>query len=562
MPEIAASIVTINWNSGEMTAEAIDSLLAQTIVDELEIVVVDNGSTDSSDRALEKKFGDRIILVRARSNLGYAGGSNAGAARATGRYVIFFNNDAVACAEWASQLVNAADNDDTLGMCTSRIMCYDDRSVIDNVGHNISGDGIGRSRGHLQPMSAEYKTAAETLLASGCAGLYRRDLFEQVGGFDEDFFAYCEDSDIGLAIRGLGYRCLYVPAAVTYHRQSATASIVSLRKIYWIERNRIWVVLKHFPASMVLASPFVTLSRLLASSRAGKKGDGMAGEVMAQHSSFALMRTCVKAWCAALLRLPRMMKKRRQMSRRRVLSGRQWSELLKRFAPARKEMSFGYYIPEMDTQQYKAKQHYQDESVAANYDDCRFKSLHGRIAHAAECGILRYILAKHFERGESVVDIPCGTGRLLETYCNGQFKVTGCDISEAMLDQAKKRFADNDNFQFQSGNAEALPFEDGAFEYLVSFRFVLHLPPGIRHNVLTEMIRVSRRKLAVNFYFNRPTPLLVLNRLLGRTDSLPPHRISETDLPAQFEGLNVRICEVRKIGWFDRNWALVILEKT
>ena len=184
MPEIAASIVTINWNSGEMTAEAIDSLLAQTIVDELEIVVVDNGSTDSSDSALEKKFGDRIILVRARSNLGYAGGSNAGAARATGRYVIFFNNDAVACAEWASQLVNAADNDDTLGMCTSRIMCYDDRSVIDNVGHNISGDGIGRSRGHLQPMSAEYKTAAETLLASGCAGLYRRDLFEQVGGFD------------------------------------------------------------------------------------------------------------------------------------------------------------------------------------------------------------------------------------------------------------------------------------------------------------------------------------------------------------------------------------------
>jgi len=215
----------------------------------------------------------------------------------------------------------------------------------------------------------------------------------------------------------------------------------------------------------------------------------------------------------------------------------------------------------MCAKQYKAKQHYQDESIAASYDDMRFRSWHGRIVHRAESRLLRYVLKEHFRDGKTILDIPCGTGRLLETYREGHFQVTGCDISEPMLGQAQQRFSRDDCFRFLSGNAEALPFADNVFDYLVSFRFVLHLPPEIRHKVLAEMIRVTRRGLAINFFFDHATPLLLLNRLLAREHSLPPHRIRESHLPAEVEGLGVRIREVRKLGWFDRNWALVVLEK-
>lgn len=211
---------------------------------------------------------------------------------------------------------------------------------------------------------------------------------------------------------------------------------------------------------------------------------------------------------------------------------------------------------------YRAKQHYQDSSVADDYDDFRFRSWRGRIVHRAELRVLSYALASYFEAGSSVLEIPCGTGRLLEAYRPGGFRVTGCDISEEMLEHARRRFAADEAFRFETASAEALPFEDQQFDYLVSFRFLLHLPPDVRRKVLAEMVRVTRHGLALNFYFNHPTPVLLLNRLLRRTASLPPHRIREDGLPAEFEGLGVRIREVRKLGWFDLNWALVILEKT
>lgn len=216
----------------------------------------------------------------------------------------------------------------------------------------------------------------------------------------------------------------------------------------------------------------------------------------------------------------------------------------------------------MSAEQYKAKQHYQDKAIADTYDDQRFRGWRGRIVHRAESTLLKHTLNNHFQPGGTVLDLPCGTGRLLDVYSEGGFIVTGCDISEKMLAHARRRFENDQHFRFQTANAEALPFEDNTFDYLVSFRFVLHLPRKIRRKVLAEMVRVTRQTLAVNFYFNYPTPVLLMNQLLRRIGSIPPHRIRESQLPAEFKGLGVHIRNITKLVWFDRNWALVILEKT
>ena len=211
---------------------------------------------------------------------------------------------------------------------------------------------------------------------------------------------------------------------------------------------------------------------------------------------------------------------------------------------------------------YRARLHYQDEAVADEYDGLRFRSWRGRIVHRAETRVLSHVIEDHFVSGSSVLDIPCGTGRLLHAYRTGGFHVTGCDISEPMLEHARQRFAGEERFRFEVANAECLPYDRNQFDYLVSYRFVLHLPPDIRRKVLTEMVRVTRRTLAVNFYFDHVTPASLLNRILQRTISLPPHRIRESQLSAEFAGLNLQIRETRKLGWFDKNWALVVLDKT
>jgi ubiquinone/menaquinone biosynthesis C-methylase UbiE len=215
----------------------------------------------------------------------------------------------------------------------------------------------------------------------------------------------------------------------------------------------------------------------------------------------------------------------------------------------------------MSIDQYQAKKHYQSTTVADDYDDYRFRGIRGRMVHKAEQRILNQTLANYFTPKSRVLDLPCGTGRLLEAYQPGGFQVVGCDISDAMLKHARTRFRGDPLFDFQLANAEELPFETNSFDYVVSFRFVLHLPKEVRPKVLSEMIRVAQHRLAINFYFDHPTPVLLLNKLLRRKASLPPNRIAERRLAEEFEGLDVDICGVHKLAWFDPNWAMVVLQK-
>jgi GT2 family glycosyltransferase len=322
------SVIVVNWNGLAYLPDCLGSLAVQSYP-AMEIVVVDNGSTDGSVEYLRGGHGSRVRLVESPANLGFAGGNNLGIRAAKGAYVALINNDAAADARWVEALVGAAESDSRVGMCASKIYVWDQPGILDGAGLLVSGDGIGRGRGRLEPDREEFARDEEALLPSGCAALYRRAMLDEIGLFDEDFFAYCEDTDLGLRARIAGWRCRYVPAAVVRHRYSGSTAPHSAFKAFQVERNRIWVVAKCFPPGMVAASVLYTLARYLLQLYAVLTGRGGAARIAERQSPAALAGILLRAWVAALSRLPEMLRRRRRLAPLRRISSRELAKLLR-----------------------------------------------------------------------------------------------------------------------------------------------------------------------------------------------------------------------------------------
>lgn len=305
-----ASVIVLNWNGEAWLAECVDSLLAQTYP-RVEVIVVDNASSDRSVGLLRDRYGEKIRVIVNETNLGFAAGNNVGIAASNGAYVLLINNDAVADAGWVAALVGEAEANDRVGMCASKILTYDDPDRIDSAGLLLSRDGLGRGRGRLQRDGGRFTRPDDVLVPSGCAALYRRSMLDRIGLFDDAFFMYCEDLDLGLRGRLAGWRCRFVPDAVVRHRYSASAGRYSLRKIFLVERNRVWVMAKSFPALALALSPVWTVGRLAWQAYAGWRGQGGAGRALEGGSAWAVAMTVARAYVAAARGLPAMLRKRR-----------------------------------------------------------------------------------------------------------------------------------------------------------------------------------------------------------------------------------------------------------
>jgi len=323
-----------------MVIETLESVFAQTLIHKLEIIIVDNASDDGSINTIEVKFGCFVIIVYSKINLGFTGGNNLGFKCASGKYLLLLNNDAVVEPTWAEELLRPMELASDVGMCTSKILCYQDKKIIDNVGHKIYVDGLNRSRGHLEIDNGQYDQTEEVLFASGCAAAYRYDAVMVSGGFHEAFFAYGDDADLGLKLRLVGFRCLYIPTAKVYHRQSASTGPFSLQKLLWIERNRVWVMLRFLPVRWIIVSPIYTFLRLFLSWLAGLNRTGVAGRLTKHHSTLSIGFVLLKAWLAAVWQIPKMMKERHSLMANRKVTPKEWHATLNRFRASIYEMSF------------------------------------------------------------------------------------------------------------------------------------------------------------------------------------------------------------------------------
>jgi ubiquinone/menaquinone biosynthesis C-methylase UbiE len=216
----------------------------------------------------------------------------------------------------------------------------------------------------------------------------------------------------------------------------------------------------------------------------------------------------------------------------------------------------------MASETYKAKTHYQQVKIAEDYEEERFSRWYGRMAHRMESEALAGVIRRHFRAGGSILDLPCGTGRLLDTYGSGGFTVTGADISDEMLKIARTRFSGSSNYSFIKCDAERLQLEDESFDYLVSLRLMCHLPKDVRQRVLAEMARVTKRILIVNYHFDVNSPLMLFNKLLNRQAAFLPYPLLESHMRGETAFCrNIEILEVKKLSWLERSSALVIFRK-
>jgi GT2 family glycosyltransferase len=331
------SVVIVNWNGKHLLGECLDSLLAQSFKD-FEIIVVDNGSQDGSVEYVREYY-PAASLIGLPQNTGFAGGNNAGIRTARGRYVALLNNDTRTDPDWLASLVREAEANPPEGMWASKILSLNDPDTIDNVGLLIYRDGLARGKGRLERDRGQYDTKQEALFPSGCAALYRRRMLDEIGLFDEDFFAYADDVDLGLRARLAGWGCTYVPAAKVYHHYSSSSSTYSPLKAYLVERNRVWVLLKYYPIELILASFFFTLKRFLLQLYGVITGRGASARFSDENGIFSAAAILLKAWCSALTAVPKIIGWRRFYRRRRI-GRRELYRLFRDFGLSASELAF------------------------------------------------------------------------------------------------------------------------------------------------------------------------------------------------------------------------------
>jgi GT2 family glycosyltransferase len=332
------SAIVVNHDGAGSVADAVGSLLAQDQPG-VEVIVVDNASRDGSAADLERRFGGRVRLIRSERNIGFGAGNNLGIRAGSGRHVVLLNSDAEAASGFVRELVAAAEADPRVGMVAAKVLEHGRRDLIDTVGHLLYPDGLNRGRGRLEADRGQYDACRTALFPSGAAALYRREMLEDVGLFDESFFLYGDDAELGLRGRLAGWSCALAPRAVAYHHYSRSAGAYSALKAFHVERNRVWLLVKLFPLRLVLASPLFTAGRLLLQAWGGLVGRGAAGRFASQNSFLALLVVGLRAYASAIIGIPSVLRRRAAFRPKRRLATREFLALLREFRLTAREVA-------------------------------------------------------------------------------------------------------------------------------------------------------------------------------------------------------------------------------
>jgi hypothetical protein len=310
MPPLVTFIV-VNWNGEDFLEDCLSSIFQQSY-DSREVIVVDNGSQDRS-REILGRFSEVRVIWNHR-NMGFGAANNQALAGANGDYVAFVNNDVVLDSDWLKRILQPMSERDEVGMCAGKTMSMQKPGYIDNTGHLLYWDGLNRGRGRMQRDQGQFDQVQDAFFPSGCASLFRFRMLKEIGAFDEDFYLYGDDTELGIRARLTGWECAFVPSAVAYHHGSASLTYYHPLKFFFVERNRLWVALKYFPLELVLLNPLFSFIRYAFHFAALLLRKGVTGEFTQEKGS--LLRLWWNAQIAAWREAPRVWKKRGEMMRK------------------------------------------------------------------------------------------------------------------------------------------------------------------------------------------------------------------------------------------------------
>jgi GT2 family glycosyltransferase len=233
-----ASLIIVAYNARAYLEKCLTSVL-ETSGENCEVILVDNASSDGSAELAAQKF-PHIRIIRNGDNRGFGQGNNIGAQAATGDYLVFLNPDTIVGPRWLEALITALEAEPRAGLATSKILLMNDPEQINTCGNTIHLTGLALCRG-LRHSKDAFSRRESVAAVSGAAFAIRRELFEQLGGFNEDFFLYMEDTDLSWRARLAGWDCLYVPESVVLHDYTLR---ITPHKVFYQERNRYLMLLK------------------------------------------------------------------------------------------------------------------------------------------------------------------------------------------------------------------------------------------------------------------------------------------------------------------------------
>lgn len=252
------SIVIPNYNGEKYLKVCLDSLSRQTF-NSFEIIIVDNASADNSCKLIEKEY-PYIKMIKLNENTGFSKAVNIGIRASSGEYVVLLNNDTGVDNKWLENLVKCVGEDKKIFSCCSKMIRYHEKEKIDDVGDQYTILGWAYKRGDGTSIK---KYSKDSNIFSSCAGaaIYRKDILEKIGGFDDSFFAYMEDVDISYRAKIYGYKNVYCSNAIVYHIGSATSgSRHNEFKVRLAARNNMYLILKNMPLlQLAINFPFIFL---------------------------------------------------------------------------------------------------------------------------------------------------------------------------------------------------------------------------------------------------------------------------------------------------------------
>ncbi|NPU85304.1 MAG: glycosyltransferase family 2 protein [Syntrophaceae bacterium] len=298
------TVIIVNWNGGKLLAECLRGLDAQTVRPD-RILLADNGSSDGS-LDLVREFRN-VTVLEMHENLGFAAANNRALAACDTEFVAFLNPDAFPASDWLEQLLAAADARPDVASFGSRQMRHGTPGVLDGIGDVYHMSGLAWRDRYGERQQPGDLVAREIFSPCAAAAMYRRQALVAIGGFEEDFFCYLEDVDLGFRLRLAGHKAMYVPDAVVHHVGSAaTGGQNSNFAVYHGFRNQVWTFVKNMPGALFwLLLPLHIVLNLASIAVFTMGGQG---------------KVILKAKWDALLGVPRMWRKRKSIQAERIAS--------------------------------------------------------------------------------------------------------------------------------------------------------------------------------------------------------------------------------------------------